>query len=154
MNFILWFSAGSTVCVYMLIFLGGLVTSSGQGLSAGTEWPIPREGLLPTASNLLEYLHRAFSGIAGVLILVTAIIAWKNRTRIAKALTVFAILTLVLVSIQIPFGMVVLRTELHPVIVAIHNSIGTTIFASSFVTFVMALMQKRDRQNYPQSSLK
>ncbi|MAH22090.1 MAG: hypothetical protein CMO12_04705 [Thaumarchaeota archaeon] len=127
----------------MLIFLGGLVTSFGQGLSAGIEWPLPREGLLPTASNLLEYLHRAFSGIAGVLILTTAIIAWRNKTRIAKALTVFAIFTLILVSIQILLGMVVLQSLLHPVIVAIHNSLGTTIFASSFVTFVIALMQKR-----------
>ena len=128
----------------MLIFLGGLVTGSGQGLSAGVEWPIPREGVLPTSSNLLEYLHRAFSGIAGVLILTTAIIVWRGKQRLAKTLTAFAILTLILVSIQIPFGMVVLRSELHPVIVAIHNSLGTAIFASSLVTFVMALIQNRD----------
>ena len=120
------------------------MTGSGQGLSAGVEWPIPREGLLPTASNLLEYLHRAFSGIAGVLILTTAIIAWRGRKRLAKALIAFAIVTLILVSIQIPLGMVVLRSDLHPVVVAGHNSLGSAIFASSFVTTVLAVMRKRD----------
>ncbi len=127
--------------VYILIYIGGVVTRSGLGLSAGIEWPLPSDGLLPTAENFLEYLHRAFSGVVGLLILATAIFAYRGRNKINRTALVASIITLILVILQILLGMFVLQSYLNPIVVATHNNLASLIFATSLVTAVVVNIQ-------------
>lgn len=127
--------------VYILIYIGGVVTRSGLGLSAGIEWPLPADGLLPTAENFLEYLHRAFSGVVGLLILATAMFAYRGRNKINRTALVTSILTLILVVVQILLGMFVLSSYLNPIVVATHNNLASLIFATSLVTAVVVNIQ-------------
>lgn len=123
--------------VYILIYIGGVVSRSGLGLSAGIEWPLPSDGLLPTSENFLEYLHRAWSGVVGLLILGTAIIAYRGRNKINRTALVTSILTLILVALQILLGMFVLQSYLNPIVVATHNNLASLIFATSVVTAIV-----------------
>jgi len=123
--------------VYILIYIGGFVTRSGLGLSAGIEWPLPADGLLPTSENFLEYLHRALSGVVGLLILATAMLAYRGRNEINRTALVTSILTLILVALQILLGMFVLQSYLNPIVVATHNNLASLIFATSLVTAIM-----------------
>ncbi len=143
MNAIKPLSVVTTAAVYILIYIGGVVTRSGLGLSAGIEWPIPADGLLPTSENLLEYLHRAWSGVVGLLILATAVIAYRGRNKISRTVLITSILTLFLVGLQILLGMLVLQSYLNPVVVATHNNLASLIFATSLVTALLVNIQLR-----------
>ncbi|MEK0324582.1 MAG: COX15/CtaA family protein, partial [Nitrosopumilus sp.] len=104
-------------------------------------WPLPSDGLLPTAENFLEYLHRALSGIVGLLILTTAVIAYRGRNWINRTALVTSILTLILVALQILLGMFVLQSYLNPIVVATHNNLASLIFATSLVTAILVNIQ-------------
>ncbi|MFQ6010999.1 MAG: COX15/CtaA family protein [Nitrososphaerales archaeon] len=127
----------TAVSIYILIYIGGLVTRSGLGLSAGTDWPFPADGLLPTSENFLEYVHRAWSGVVGLLILATAVIAYRGRNNITRTAVISSVITLFLVGLQIILGMLVLRSFLDPFVVATHNNLASLIFATSLVTVIL-----------------
>ena len=129
--------------VYILIYIGGVVTRSGLGLSAGIDWPLPSDGLLPTSENFLEYIHRALSGLVGLLILATAIIAYRVRNKISRTALISSILTLVLIVLQLLLGMFVLSSYLNPIVVATHNNLASLIFATSLVTALLVNIQLR-----------
>ena len=129
--------------VYILIYIGGVVTRSGLGLSAGIDWPLPSDGLLPTSENFLEYIHRALSGLVGLLILATAVIAYRVRNKISRTALISSILTLVLIGLQLLLGMFVLSSYLNPIVVATHNNLASLIFATSLVTALLVNIQLR-----------
>lgn len=133
----------SASSVYILIYIGGLVTRAGLGLSAGIDWPIPAQGLFPDTENFLEYLHRAWSGVVGLFILGTAIFAWKRRSRISRIALTTSFVTVVLVGVQIILGALVLQSYLHPVVVAAHNNLASAIFATSIATVLLVSMPQK-----------
>ncbi len=143
MKGILLLSIVSATSVYILIFVGGLVTRSGLGLSAGIDWPIPAQGLFPSSENFLEYFHRAWSGVVGLFIVGTAIFAWKGRSGISRIALRMSFVTLVLVGAQILLGWLVLQSYLHPVVVAAHNNLASAIFATSIATVVLFSMPQK-----------
>jgi heme A synthase len=121
--------------VFTAIIIGAYLSALGQGLSC-SDWP-----LCPTASNLssygeylVEYLHRIVAITAALFIYIAAFYAIKRRDNVRGA----AIATAVTVSIQIVIGMIVVFSQLHPVIVAIHTGIGVLTLAFALITFVLS----------------
>src|SRR5690348_7347554 len=70
------------VLVYNLavILWGAFVRTSGSGAGCGNRWPLCGDQLSPafeTLAKLIEFLHRATSGID--VILVVALVVWAFR---------------------------------------------------------------------------
>jgi cytochrome c oxidase assembly protein subunit 15 len=129
------FALASTLTTYFLIFVGGLVRVSGAGLGC-PDWPkcfgrwipplhvsqIPADFNVATFNLTLawiEYINRLIGMIAGILIVITAVLAIKNFRRIKKILTP-SILAAVLVAFQGWYGSVVVSSQLQSITVSVH----------------------------------
>ncbi len=131
-----YLALASLVILYSLMFIGGYLQASGQGLSC-PKWPLCPSGILPSGEYLTEWIHRLIAASTGVLIVATAVASWKvagshKRIRITSTLAgIFAVL-------QIALGAIVIDTKLHAVIVAVHNGVGILLFAMTLLTAIYA----------------
>ena len=74
-----WFVVAYNVAV---VLYGAVVRATGSGAGCGSNWPDCNGGALPltgTAEELIEFGHRATSGLA--LIFVAVLVVWVFRTR-------------------------------------------------------------------------
>jgi heme A synthase len=118
------------------MFVGGYISAAGLGLTC-PEWPLCPNGVMPNDEYFIEWIHRTVAATTGVLILATTIGAWLNKDagRKIKFTSAFAS---VLVVTQITLGALVIDTQLHAVLVAIHLGIGILLFAMTLLTVLFA----------------
>ncbi len=118
------------------MFVGGYISAAGLGLTC-PEWPLCPNGIMPNEEYFIEWVHRLVAATTGVLILATTIGAWINRDagRKIKFTSAFAS---ALVVTQITLGALVIDTQLHAVLVAIHLGIGILLFAMTLLTVLFA----------------
>ena len=118
--------------VFTVIIIGAFLSARGQELSC-SDWPLCPTGfsLSPGGKYFVEYVHRIIALIAAVSVYITAIYSIKRFVKARKAATAAAIA----VSIQIVIGMLVVLSELQPIIVSYSYcsrcpfpSIGSTNF--------------------------
>ena len=131
----------SLVILYSLMFIGGYLQASGQGLSC-PEWPLCPSGILPSAEYLTEWIHRLIAAATGVLIVATAVGSWKVKGSEMK-IRITGTLAGILAVSQIMLGAIVIDTKLHAVIVAIHNGAGILLFAMVLLTTLFAFRLAR-----------
>src|SRR5690606_14847621 len=76
-KFLTWFSV---VGMFIVLMAGALVSKTGSGDGCGASWPLCHGELLPdgTIASLIEYNHRAVSGIVGIAVLVFSVVLWRN----------------------------------------------------------------------------
>jgi heme A synthase len=136
-----YLALASLVILYSLMFIGGYLQASGQGLSC-PEWPLCPSGILPSAEYLTEWIHRLIAAATGVLIVATAIGSWKVKGSEIK-IRITGTLAGILAVSQIMLGAIVIDTKLHAVIVAIHNGAGILLFAMTLLTTLFAFRLTR-----------
>src|SRR2546428_8300490 len=91
------FAYGSVFSTYILIVIGGYVTTSNSGLGCGESWPLCKGAVFPSLNNpevIIELTHRLFNSVVGVFILGTSIVAWA-RYKAAKGVVLFSTASLV-----------------------------------------------------------
>ena len=115
----------TTLCVLLLITVGGIVRTTGSGLGC-PDWPLCYGKVLPPFEYhaIIEYIHRFVASIiVGPLVLVNfaLVVLWMRES---KGLVWISVATVVLLLIQGGLGAVTVLNELPPAIVAIHLSIG------------------------------
>jgi heme A synthase len=74
-----WLTVAFNVAV---VLYGAVVRATGSGAGCGSDWPACNGGALPltgTAEEAIEFVHRATSGVA--LILVAILVVWVFRAR-------------------------------------------------------------------------
>ena len=118
------------------MFVGGYISAAGLGLTC-PEWPLCPNGVMPNDEYFIEWIHRTVAATTGVLILATTIGVWINKDagRKIKFTSGFAS---ALVVTQITLGALVIDTQLHAVLVAIHLGIGILLFAMTLLTVLFA----------------
>ena len=118
------------------MFVGGYISAAGLGLTC-PEWPLCPNGVMPNDEYFLEWIHRTVAATTGLLILATTIGVWINKDagRKIKFTSAFAS---ALVVTQITLGALVIDTQLHAVLVAIHLGIGILLFAMTLLTVLFA----------------
>ncbi len=128
--------------LYSVMLVGVYITASHQGLSC-QDWPLCPNGFgLPSEKHFFEHYHRFMVVIAASLIYVTAAYAARNVRPARKT----AIITAILVSVQIVLGMLVVNTKLEPLLVAAHLSTGILLFAMALLTFLESYRLARKRR--------
>ena len=139
-----YLALASLVILYSLMFIGGYLQASGQGLTC-PEWPLCPSGIFPSAEFLTEWIHRLVAATTGVLIVATAVGAWKTVGSNKKIKITGTLAGICAVS-QIGLGAIVIDTKLHAVIVAIHNGVGILLFAMTLLTVLFAFRIGRSPQ--------
>ncbi|MDC0159290.1 COX15/CtaA family protein [Candidatus Nitrosopelagicus sp.] len=126
----------SLVILYSLMFVGGYISAAGLGLTC-PEWPLCPNGIMPNDEYFIEWVHRTVAATTGLLILATTIGVWINKDagRKIKFTSGFAS---ALVVTQITLGALVIDTQLHAVLVAVHLGIGILLFAMTLLTVLFA----------------
>ncbi|MGF1504656.1 MAG: heme A synthase [Chloroflexi bacterium] len=138
-------TVASAVTVFILMGVGGLVRVTGSGLGC-PDWPLCYGQVLPPwalQTAWIEFSHRVVAGIAGLLILATSIVVWRNY-RQHRALFVPSIVIVVMLVFQVPLGGVIVFTELEPLTVAIHLGKALIIFALAILIAVRAYRMAPD----------
>jgi cytochrome c oxidase assembly protein subunit 15 len=136
------FSLITTICIYLVIFAGGLVRVSGAGLGC-PDWPkcfgrwlpptsidqIPAD-IDPAQFNItlawIEYVNRLVGAIVGFLVAglaVWAILKFRKHKRIVLA----AVAAAILVAFQGWHGSVVVASGLHQATVSVHYFLALVI---------------------------
>ncbi len=79
-------TAATAVAVWGLIVLGGMVRVTGSGMGCGASWPLCHGRLLPNLEyhELVEWNHRLFATLVGLLMIVTigSTLLWYRRPRL------------------------------------------------------------------------
>src|SRR3989454_6174093 len=133
------FAYGSVVSTYILIVIGGYVTTSNSGLGCGESWPLCKGAVLPALNNpevVIELTHRLFNSVVGVFILGMAIVAW-TRYKEASNIVLLSTASLVALIAQVLLGMETVTTSLNPIISDAHLALASAVLAIVVADAVM-----------------
>jgi protoheme IX farnesyltransferase len=136
----------AAVTTVVLFTVGGLVRGTGSGLGCST-WPACEPGrLFPAGAvhSLIEFSHRIVAVLAIVLIGLTALEAWRGRSRDPRVL-VPALAAFPLVVAQAVLGGVVVLTENDPWWVTAHFVTALALIADVVIVAVLALHDPAER---------
>jgi heme a synthase len=140
-----WLSYITCLIMFLALFGGAVVTKTGSGLECGNEWPLCHGKLIPayTIGSLIEYTHRLFSGLAGLLSLASVYAFWRYGRK-QKDLLVYALLTLLFVVVQGGMGALAVIKSQSAAVMALHMGFSLIAFASSLM---LALGTKRSLES-------
>jgi len=133
------FAYGSVISTYVLIVIGGYVTTTNSGLGCGESWPLCKGAVVPSLNNpevVIELTHRLFNSVVGVFILGMAIVAW-TRYRKASNVVLLSTTSLVALIAQVLLGMVTVTTSLNPVVSDAHLALASAILAVVVANAIM-----------------
>lgn len=126
----------------LLIAIGAYVRASGSGLGC-PDWPTCHGGVVPpgTRHSLIEFSHRFFGSVVGLLVIATAAMAWRHYRHAPFTLWT-ATIAVPLVGFQGLLGAVTVVKELPPEVVATH--LITAMLVLSFELAVLLSMYLED----------
>jgi protoheme IX farnesyltransferase len=138
-------AAFAALSTYAVLLFGSHVTASAAALIFGTAWPLfPDGAIIPTfdtdpgvaSLQAAQTLHRLVAAVVGVIVLVTAWIAWRRAAdgrwgAVAARPTLLALTgtAAALYAVQVVVGALQIWTTLAPWAVALHLALGAAIWA-------------------------
>lgn len=115
------------IFTFVLVAAGGLVTSTGSGLSV-PDWPLSFGMMFPpmTGGVQFEHTHRV---IAGVVLLLTLALSWIARSGVPRSIAVMTWIGLPLVLLQALLGGLTVLYLLPLPISVFHACLGQVFFS-------------------------
>jgi cytochrome c oxidase assembly protein subunit 15 len=137
-------AAVTTALAFALILLGVYTGAIGAGLACGAAWPFCDGwlGLFPANwPSFIEWFHRLVAMVTGLLILGTAVVAWRSgRSRLIRYTTTLAVVVL---PVQVLLGANTIFNY-GAAAQVLHHTAAQIIFGSLAVATTAAFLQ-RDR---------
>lgn len=123
----------AAVSAWALVAVGGIVRVTESGLGC-PDWPLCEGNVVPAGNRapLIEFSHRATATLVTVLVVATAVWAWRSY-RSRRDITVPAVAAALFVPLQALLGAVVVWLELPSWIVAVHFVVGMLFLAATVV---------------------
>ncbi|MGG3281655.1 COX15/CtaA family protein [Paenibacillus solani] len=139
-----WLSYITCLVMFFATFGGMVVTKTDSGLGCGQEWPLCNGKFVPayTVASMIEYSHRAVSGMAGLAALASLLAFWRYK-RERRDLMAYVIGTSVFVVVQAIMGALAVVKPQSAAIMALHFGFSLIAFACSVM---LALGMRRLEQ--------
>ncbi|AEH48724.1 heme A synthase [Parageobacillus thermoglucosidasius] len=130
-----WFATLTTLAMLFVLIGGALVTKTDSGMGCGRSWPLCNGQLIPseiTPELVIELSHRVVSGVAGIMVLILSIWAWRaiGHIRETKFLAAVSFIFLVLQGL---IGAAAVVWGQSDFVLALHFGISLISFASVFL---------------------
>ncbi|MFM1653191.1 COX15/CtaA family protein [Brevibacillus sp. B_LB10_24] len=137
----------ATIVMFLVMIGGSLVTKTGSALGCGNDWPLCNGKFVPeyTLESIVEYMHRLVTGLAGIVVLVFVIMAWRRypRNRQVRALSVFAGFFLIVESL---LGASAVMWPQSPPVMALHFGLSLLAFAGVFLLMLFVLQREKEER--------
>jgi heme a synthase len=129
------FAVVCAAATFFLIFIGGLVTSTGSALAV-PDWPLAFGRLIPpfVGGIRFEWGHRVAAGAVAILTLVLALWTWRREPRRWVRITAFAAFGLILIQAVLG-GLTVLM--LLPLLLAVAHAATAQAFFCLMIAMVI-----------------
>ena len=125
----------------ILIAVGAYVRATGSGLGC-PDWPTCHGGALPPANrhSIIEYLHRFVASSVGLLVIATAVLAWKHYRQV-NFIVWTSIVAVPLVGFQGVLGAITVYRELPPEIVATHLVAAMVVLGFELAVYIAMYLE-------------
>ncbi|MCB9451986.1 MAG: heme A synthase [Anaerolineaceae bacterium] len=124
-----------------LIVFGAIVRVTDSGLGCGNDWPFCNGTIFPPLDNItawVEWMHRLFAlliGVLGMVMLVIAVRRFRTENRLVLMTTILAA---VLYVVQSLLGALTVMFDLPPTIVTLHLSTAMLLLAALLAAGIFA----------------
>lgn len=139
------FSVLTTIGMFLVLIAGALVTNTGSADGCGNTWPLCNGEFRPLASlaSLIEYSHRAITGVVGIMVGVLAIWTWRTfrHRRDVKWLSVSS---LFFVFLQSGLGAAAVVWPQSEAVLALHFGFSLLAFSSVLLLSVITFQQNKE----------
>ena len=126
----------AAAATFALVTLGGVVRVTDSGLAC-PDWPLCQGRLVPPMEyhTLIEYSHRLVASLVGILVLLSAAVAWRSardRPWVLAPITA----AVPLVGLAAWLGRNAVLSELAPTTVTVHLATAQIIFALLLIALI------------------
>ncbi|TRY26092.1 heme A synthase [Brevibacillus sp. LEMMJ03] len=137
----------ATLVMLGVMIGGSLVTKTESALGCGNDWPLCNGRWVPeyTLESLIEYMHRFVTGIAGIVVGVFSVMAWRRYrgNREVRNLAIFGLLFIVVESI---LGASAVIWPQSSGVLALHFGFSLLAFTGVFLLSLFVLQRdKREK---------
>lgn len=132
-----------------LIVFGAVVRVTDSGLGCGNHWPLCNGTIFPPLDNItawIEWLHRLFAvliGLLGLGMLVIAIRAYRQQNQKVLNMTILAA---VLFAVQSALGAIVVKLDLPPTMVTLHLGTAMLLLSALLVAAIWSFYRPQARR--------
>ncbi len=137
----------TAVGMLIVLLMGARVTSTGSGEGCGTDWPLCHGSWLPqnTYESITEYSHRIVTGVEGILVAATSILAWSLRKNYREVMVLVPILAGTLI-IQSLMGAAAVMWPQTPEVMATHFGISLLCLGSAALLAFVLKEERKENQ--------
>lgn len=125
--------------MFVVLVMGATVTNTGSAEGCGRSWPLCHGQLIPSfaVATLIEFSHRAVTGVETILVLALAALAWLVRGH-PRRMRVLALLMVGTLFLQAGMGAWAVLSPQSPLVIALHFGISLGAFASALLVAASA----------------
>ncbi|RNB85950.1 heme A synthase [Brevibacillus fluminis] len=141
-----WLAIFATIIMMLVMIAGSLVTKTNSGLGCGHDWPLCNGKWVPeyTLQSMIEYMHRFVTGLAGMVVVLFTIWAWR-RYKGNKEVRATAIIGLFFIVLESLVGAsAVIWPQSSPVL-ALHFGFSLLAYSGVFLLTLFVLGKERSQ---------
>ncbi|MEX2415742.1 MAG: COX15/CtaA family protein [Paenibacillaceae bacterium] len=131
-----WLTLVTCLGMFLVLMAGVLVTKTKSGRGCGDDWPLCNGKFIPayTLESIIEYSHRAITGVVGILILLTFIGIYRKFGRRSEPF-IYASGALFFTIVQAILGAMAVVWVQSSAVMALH--FGISLLAFTFTMLVV-----------------
>jgi cytochrome c oxidase assembly protein subunit 15 len=136
-NGLKWLALVTSIGMFLVLLAGALVTKTESGRGCGDDWPLCNGKFIPayTIESLIEYSHRAVTGVVGLLVLATFIWVWR-KVKHRKDIRFYAASALFFTILQAILGAMAVIWEQSSWVMALHFGFSLLAFSSTLLLVI------------------
>jgi heme A synthase len=137
----IFLSLSTALLTIGLIVFGAIVRVTDSGLGCGNSWPLCNGTIFPPLDNItawIEWTHRLFALLIGLLGLVMLAVAWHTYRNHDRGILSITVIAAVLFTLQSALGAMVVILDLPPTFVTVHLGVAMLLLASFLIGAVFA----------------